>query len=240
MEEHKKKVLILVGVILIFIALIAILMGIIFKDENKNNPSNKPSYEGDSNIISKEIEKLNDEAVFFSLQNTIDDFYTLIKEKDTDSLLNVIDKDYLSVNNISASNLYSKLVSNLQSTSFVLKNVYYNPNSSLTYYFVNGYFTNVSILDDDDFFEYLPNVNYLIIVNKKNNYEIRPLNESINIESFAKSYRIEDRVIQSDKILSINSTSEKNKISIYLNEFMNLMFYDNQRAYGMLDRKSVV
>lgn len=233
MEKHKKKVLILIGVILAFIALIAILLGIIFKDENKDKPSTNNG--STNNNISKTIEELVDDNIFFSLQNVINDYYTMIKNEDTNNLLKILDSDYIKMNNINTNNIYSKLPANLQSTSFVLKSAYYNPNSSITYYFMNGYFTNASILDDDDFSEYLPSINYLITVNNKGNYVIRPLENNIDLKSYANNFDIRDKTIDSNNIFRMNNTSEKNKLSIYLNEFLNLMFYDNERAYNMLD-----
>lgn len=238
MEKHKKKVLILVGVILAFISFLAILFSLLFKDEKDKKPSTEPNGNSSLHVISKEIEKLTDENVFFSLQNTINNYYEMISNKETFKLLNILDSDFIKAENINSVNIYNILGSNLQSVSYVIKNIYYNPNSSITYYFINGYFTNVSILDDDDFSEYIPNLNYLIVVDSDNKYVIKPLDKNIDIKEYAKAYSIIDKDINSNETLVINNTSEKNKLSIYIGEFLNLMFYDSERAYNMLDNET--
>ncbi len=234
MEEHKKKILILVGAIMIVIILLAIILGIVFKEDNENKPSTDPGNVENKNIISKEIEELKSDELFFALQNTINSYYNMLSNKKTDDLLNILDDDFKKEKKITSSNLYSIINSEYETVSFIAKSIYYNPNSSITYYFVNGYLTNLTMMEDD--YQYYPNINFLIVVDEKTNYFcIKPLDNSINVSDYSKSYDIKEKKIINEYLLSSYTMSEKNKLSVYITEFLDLMVYDNNRAYNMLD-----
>ena len=234
MEEHKKKILILVGAIMIAIILLAIILGIVFKEDNENKPSADPGNVENKNIISKEIEELKSDELFFALQNTINSYYNMLSNKKTDDLLKILDDDFRKEKQITSSNLYSIINSEYETVSFIAKSIYYNPNSSITYYFVNGYLTNLTMMEDD--YQYYPNINFLIVVDEKTNYFcIKPLDNSINVSDYSKSYDIKEKKITNEYLLSSYTISEKNKLSVYITEFLDLMVYDNNRAYSMLD-----
>ena len=147
MEEHKKKVLVLIGVILIIIALVAIILGIIFKDEGNKKLPTEPNVGED--VISKDIEELKDERLFFALQNSINSYYNMLANKNTKDLLDILDEDYKKEKQINSSNIYNVINSDYETVSYVAKSIYYNPNSSISYYFINGYLTNVTMMEDD-------------------------------------------------------------------------------------------
>lgn len=233
MEEHKKRVLVLIGIILVIISLIAIILSMLFKDEKENNPST-PGNNPNSYIISKEIEELKDEDTFFTLQNSINSYYNLLSNKNTNELLKILDNDYKNSKNINNGNIYNVINADYETVSYIAKSIYYNPNSSITYYFINGYLTNLTMMEDD--YDYYKNVNFLIIVDEKTKYyNLLPLDNNIDIERFARTYNITKKDITSEKILSSYTMSEKNKLVVYLTEFLDLMVYDNERAYNMLD-----
>ena len=232
MEEHKKKMLIFIGIILIIIAIIAVLLGIIFKDEQDKKTSTEPN--GVQDVISKEIEELKDESLFFALQNSINNYYSMLANKNTNSLLDILDDDFKKEKQINNSNIYNIINSDYETVSYIAKSIYYNPNSSISYYFINGYLTNMTMMEDE--FQYYPSVNFLIVVDNKSRYfVIKPLESNLNIETFAKSYDIKSKNIKSEILLSSYTISEKNKLIVYITEFINLMVYDNKRAYLMLD-----
>lgn len=233
MEEHKKKMLIFIVIILIIIALIAILLGIIFKDE-QNKISTEPNGNGEQDVISKEIEELKDENLFFALQNSINNYYSMLANKNTNSLLDILDDDFKKEKQINSSNIYNIINSDYETVSYIAKSIYYNPNSSISYYFINGYLTNMTMMEDK--FQYYPSINFLIVVDNKNRHMvIKPLENNLNIETFAKNYDIKSKNITSKNFLSSYTISEKNKLIVYITEFINLMVYDNERAYLMLD-----
>lgn len=231
MEKHKKKILILIGVILVLIALIAVLLGLIFKDEKPDEPIKTPTDKVEE--ISKEIEILNDSGEFLGIQLAINNFYELLKNKEIKELLEVLDIDYINEKNITSNNLYTYFNDDYENVFFIAKEIYYNPNSPVTFYFINGYLMGVDMFGESDYYE--SSVNYLIVKNKNNDYVIRPLDNNLNISDIARNYKLRNKEIDSNHVLTTSDISEENKLTIYINEFMSLLVYDNKRAYELLD-----
>lgn len=238
MEKNKKQVLIIIGFILAVIALLAILLSIFLPNDKK--PSDNPEINNNplnENTIKKDITKLEDVNKFFSTQKIINDFYTLLNNRETNKLLKVLDSSYIKSKGITENNLYQNLNSNYEITTYVAKNIYYNPNSSITYYFINGYLINDELMGDNS--ELYENINYLIIVDEiTRNYTINPLDSNIQIESYAKSYSIESKTITNDFRFTSISVTEENKLTTYLSEFLNLLVYDNNKAYNLLETET--
>lgn len=235
MEKHKKKVVTIIGVILIFIAIIAILFSYLFKEDEPSKIKDNPI--PNKNVLSKKIERLEDESAFFSIQKIINDFYLSLVNQDTKNLLNVLDTNYIKERNINASNLYTYLRSDYEMVTFVAKNIYYNPNSSVTYYFVNGYLVDLPFLDED--FTYYGNINFVVIVDESTNqYQIEPIQNSVDISDYAKGYDISEREIKHSISFITNSISVENKLSLYMTDFINLLIYDSNRAYTMLSSEA--
>ncbi|MBQ8902146.1 MAG: hypothetical protein IJY87_03655 [Bacilli bacterium] len=236
MKNNSKKLIIIIVIILGITSIIALYFG--FKSPNDNNQNNNPGGTttnpgtSSSNLINKEISLLTVEDEYLKIQNTINDYYTKLSIKDNAGLYKILEKSYILENNITANNVTDVIYSNYETVNYTAKEIYYNKNSSVTYYFVNGYVFNQTIMEDD--FSYEKNVNYMIIV-KNGYYVIRPLSNQIEIENYAKNYNIKDIDINSKTKLVTTSVSEKNKLITYITEFMNLLILDNERAYNMLD-----
>lgn len=229
MKNNSKKLIIIIVIILGITSIIALYFG--FKSPNDNNQNNNPGTSS-SNLINKEISLLTVEDEYLKIQNTINDYYTKLSIKDNAGLYKILEKSYILENNITANNVTDVIYSNYETVNYTAKEIYYNKNSSVTYYFVNGYVFNQTIMEDD--FSYEKSVNYMIIV-KNSYYVIRPLSNQIEIENYAKNYNIKDIDINSKTKLVTTSVSEKNKLITYITEFMNLLILDNERAYNMLD-----
>ena len=236
MKDNSKKLIIIIVLLLGITSIIALYFG--FKspsDDNKNNnPGGTTTNPGNSssNLINKEISLLTIENEYLNVQNTINDYYTKLAVKDNEGLYKILDETYILENNITKDNVTDVIYSNYETVNYTAKEIYYNKNSSVTYYFVNGYVFNQTIMEDD--FSYEKSVNYMIIV-KNGYYTIRPLSNQIEIENYAKNYDIKDVDINSKTKLVTTSVSEKNKLITYITEFMNLLILDNERAYNMLD-----
>lgn len=239
MKNNSKKLIIIIVIILVITSIIALYFG--FKSPNDNNQNNNPGGTttnpgtSSSNLINKEISLLTVEDEYLKIQNTINDYYTKLSIKDNAGLYKILEKSYILENNITANNVTDVIYSNYETVNYTAKEIYYNKNSSVTYYFVNGYVFNQTIMEDD--FSYEKSVNYMIIV-KNGYYVIRPLSNQIEIENYAKNYNIKDIDINSKTKLVTTSVSEKNKLITYITEFMNLLILDNERAYNMLDDKT--
>lgn len=230
MDKNKKKVIIIIGVILAIISLLAIVLGLILKDEENNKPgSNLPSINNEP-IIKKEIEKLNDDNVFFSLQSLLNNYYLLYSSKNKD-VYDLLENDYKRSLNLTKNNLFEVLENIDGSPSFTPYEIYYNPNSDVTYYFIKGYYLNIPIIGDG---EYKDDISFLVIVNNQNKYVIKPLRNVNDLESYAKNYYIKNIEISNNSNFIKNDISIKNKLILYLTNFQNLLVYDNKKAYGMV------
>ena len=232
MDKHKKKVLIVVAIVLAVIAGIAIILSFFLKDDEPNNPTDNPS---SNQTMNKEIEKLTDELTFFALAQAINDYYYVLSNRQTSKLYSLLDKSYIEEYSVTENNIYQIINADYDSVSYVAKNILYNPNSSTTYYFINGYFIQTSMMEDDA--TYQANVNYLIIKDRDQNYTIRPISND-NMVEYAKNYDLVDVKLNNHNILKSGSISEENKLTLYINEFLNLLFFDMNRAYQMLDTKT--
>ena len=184
MKNNSKKLIIIIVIILGITSIIALYFG--FKSPNDNNQNNNPGGTttnpgtSSSNLINKEISLLTVEDEYLKIQNTINDYYTKLSIKDNAGLYKILEKSYILENNITANNVTDVIYSNYETVNYTAKEIYYNKNSSVTYYFVNGYVFNQTIMEDD--FSYEKSVNYMIIV-KNGYYVIRPLSNQIEIEN---------------------------------------------------------
>ena len=231
-NKAQKKVLIVVAILLIVIAVLAYVLSIVTKPEENHPPvTNDPNEP--SEMIRDDITLLEEEPIFFGVQKIINDYYNFIFEKNTSELLKILDPEYVSRYQINGSNLYEIIGSDYGITSYVAKNIYYNPNSSVTYYFVDGYLTTNSVMGDE--YEFHDSVSFLIIVDESTNqYVLRPI-QATNLLDYANSYDIVDRNIEKGNSFQTIRVTEENKLSTYLNEFITFLIYNPREAYRLLD-----
>ena len=232
MNNGQKKMLIIIGIFLLISSIIAIVLS--FKTANNNKPStNIPNTNNQE--IGYEISKLKNEEMFFNIQNTINDYYINLSNKNNDKLYKILEDEYKKELGITKYNASSKIYSNYETVNYVVTDIYYNKFSYITYYFVSGYLFSSSMVED--YFDYNKNTCFLIIV-KDGEYVLKPLENNINIKNYANNYDIKDVNIKSNEELVKINLSEKNKLSIYINEFLNLLYLDTRQAYDMLDEKT--
>lgn len=234
MDKNTKKILTIVFVIILIISLTAIILGLIIKKEDKKPNNYTPPLK--ENYIAKNIEILNDSDKFFEIQKILNDYYSFLASKNTSLLLKILDSKWLGENNINSGNLFNFINSNYEIVSYTPKTIYYNPKSSITYYFVNGYLYDTDLLNSKH--DYYEDIKYLIIVDASNHYVIRPISSNQDIETYAKNYNLEDYQIDNNYIFSANKISDENKLSIYLNEFFSLLITKPEKAYLLLDEQT--
>lgn len=225
MSKEQKKILIFVGILLAIIALLAIILGILNKNKKEEN---QPSVPEQPEEISKEIVRLEDESYFFGVQQAINEYYELIMEDDSQMVYQMLDKSYISEQGITSSNVLTKINNKYEFPDYYVSEIYYNVDSVVTYFFVQGY-----VLDwKNDNPSISKNVNFLVIL-KGNHYVLQPISTT-SIEDYAKNYDIEKIEIDNSTRFSRASVSEEKKLVTYLSEFINLLRYDPEVAYGKL------
>ena len=237
MDSKKKKILIIAVVILILILFIFYLINNRNSNITVNNPNSNPNYVPNNNEQDYKLVDLTDSNIFFAIQNVINNYYSLLAEKNNQALYKILDNSFKSENNIDEFNASNVIYSNYESVSYTAKEIYYKNINYLTYYFVNGYLFSQSMMGDNLLYD--DNLNFLVIVSN-NSYVIRPLKNVSNILTFATDYKGENISIQSGYNLQELEVKDNKKLEFYLNDFINLMFLDSNRAYQMLDEKMLI
>ena len=225
MSKEQKNILTFVGILLAIIALLAIILGILNKNKKEEN---QPSVPEQPEEISKEIVRLEDESYFFGVQQAINEYYELIMEDETEMIYQMLDKSYILEQGITSSNVLTKINNKYEFPDYYVSEIYYNKDSVITYFFVQGY-----VLDwKNDNPSISKNINFLLILSN-NHYVIRPISTHSILE-YAKNYDIEKIEIDNSTRFSRSNISEEKKIVTYLSEFINLLRYDSEVAYEKL------
>lgn len=241
MEKEQKQVLIVIGVILAIFAILALVISALIKREEKRVNPVEP--EPVTHKMNTEISLYKTENTILSIQSILNNYFELLSRSES-NIINILDEDYIRTNNITEDNVISILNTSyginsseeqmdetqtdtdfVSSIYFIPKKVYSNSNSDTIYYFIDGYIDDSAILD----------VKILIIVTS-NKYVIVPLDKNISdLENYAKNYNIIYKEIKNENSFSRSSDlSEENKITLYINEFKNLLIRNPERAYNML------
>ena len=246
MNKNNKKILIIVIVVILVIT--SILAVILSLGDNKkpnditNNTTENPNSpvnpnpntpdSSDEDVISTNIERLKNAPEFFAIQEAINNFYIVLTNENASEFLGLLENKYVTENNLTESNVLNIIKTTNPLISYQASTIYYNPKSSVTYYFVNGYVVESTIEEGTP--KYIKDVNYLVIVTN-NKYVIRPLGNVADLETYAKNYNKVKIEINNSTKFSKNNVSNDNKVKGYIINFMDLMFYDVNKAYNMLD-----
>ena len=169
---------------------------------------------------------LNDEIIYFSIQNAVRSF---LNEKENEKIYKYLDTDYIKENNITINNVNNLVYSNYSDVFFIAKKIIVREKNDMSYYFINGYTYGFDYLNNQ---LYVNNDNYLIKY-QKSKYNIVPL-KNIDIDEHESNYKLKSKSINNGVVFDITSTNEKNKLATYIAEFLNLLSIDNKRSYDML------
>ena len=231
-NKAQRKVLMIIAILILIIAILAYVLSLFVGDDNPDDPLD-PGSDNPSEVVRDEIVLLEDESVFFSVQNVINQYYNYIFEENTSELFLLLDPEYLDEYGITSNNIYSVIGNDYGITSYMANNIYYNPDSSVTYYFVTGYLTSNSIMGDE--YRYTDSVSFLVIVDETTSYYVlRPI-ETSDLRNYAENYHIVDRNIEEGNRFQVSTYSLENKLTTYLSEFINFLINNPEEAYQLLD-----
>ncbi len=245
-DKGQRNIIIIITIILIIIIILAIYFNsrnnrdIIDVDTGVNNePNNNPNQGSEDNDTINttdngyyRINELNNDGLFFGIQDAINEYYYLLSLKDNTNLYKILDNDYKVANNITNSNASSIIKANYQSVTFTAQKIYYINYSNLVYCFVNGYVVNSAV--NGGKIDYESSVNYILIING-DEFVIVPLSNVSDILEYAKTYKLKNIEINSDYHVNQKNVGIEQKLTTYLNEFRDLLYVDINRAYKMLD-----
>ena len=231
-NKAQKKVLIIIGIVLVLIAILAYTLSLLVTNSEEPATPVEPNPNEPNEIFNDEIERLEDETLFFGVQKVINDYYNYIFEENTTTLLSILDPLYIDENQIMASNIYTIIGSDYGITNYIAKEIYYNPDSSVTYYFISGDLASNSIMQDD--YKFTEDVSFLIIVDESNgSYVLRPI-ETTNLHDYALNYNMVERELRNNNTFSAMDISLENKLSTYLALFINFLIDNPEEAYNIL------
>ncbi len=236
MNSKQKIIIIIIIVILIITSSLAIFLSF---NINNNNPSNDLSQnqnEIPEEKISKEIKLLTNEEWFFGVQDVINNYYTRLESGDNLNVFNLLESKFREDNNLTASNAATELNRFNYTPTFIAEKIYYNPNSSITYFFAQGYTVDTP-MDDGDI-KYYEKINFLVIRDSNNKYVLIPLDDNIDIETYAETYNIEKVYIDNNTSFKTSSLSPRNKTTYYISIFQDLLYLDPKKAYNLLDEET--
>lgn len=159
MKKYKDYIIIIIILSLIFISILVLTS---FNKEDNSIDTKKVTYKLE-----------NDYNNFFTVNGCITKYVEYLSKKDTTNLLEVLDKEYVTANNINIDNIYS-ILPNLEEGmySFNSKMMYRDNGDTVVNYYVYGYLNKEimdSVLNKED--------NYYMVKLDKNNmvYSIKPI-----------------------------------------------------------------
>ena len=121
---------------------------------------------------------------------------------------------------------------NNEELNYIITKILYKTYNNTDYLFIKGY-----TLEYPEFGEvtYQSNVNYVMIL-KGNTYNVYSI-DTTDIDEYAKKFT-NYLELENGKVLNMINHSEKNKLSSYISNFINLLNFDTNEAYNYLQNKN--
>ena len=131
----------------------------------------------DNESINTDVVALADVNRFFTIDSAISKYFSYITLKDGESLLSILDEDYISRNNITTANIY-QFVGNYNSNIKTSLEEAYRVSS---YENIYKYYTKVALKEETLYDSTLQGYNYYIVTINENEltYAIEPISEII-------------------------------------------------------------
>ena len=227
-KSNSLKIIVVIVILLIITSVLAV-----FLSNRENSPADNPPAESENPNIQKNIVRLKEDDSFFALQKIINGLYDNISGQNNKMVYDLLEDNFKNENNLTVENAAQKLNNNYESTNYIAEEIYYNPNSDLTFYFIKGYLVNVPAEEGN--IVYYKDKCYLVILDKKGYYVIKPLEDNLNIQNYANNYNIETMNLNSSNKYIELEIKEKNKLSSYVAIYKRLLYIDTEKAYNMLD-----
>ncbi len=233
-KDNKGK-LIVVGIILIILVFTILIVDFVRK--RPNEPIDEVPEQPVETKFNTEISQLQEESTMWGLQDAINNYYNLLVLYDNDQVYRLLEESYIADNNLTSDNAAIKLNHDYENPQYVIEEGYYNKDSDVTYYFIKGYVI-FSPFEGGEI-TYYDNITFLVIVDSKSHYVIKPLTEIADLEAYAKAYDLQEKTFEGTNLFKKQDTNVKNKIKIYLDNFKTLLSVDSRKAYAMLDENTL-
>lgn len=220
-----KKIRIILVILLIL--LIILIVVLVRKNNKKLGIGEKgPLYEPDTTIT-----KTTNKSFYFVVNECISKYFNYIADNKTNEIYNILDSEYIKQNNITKTNVESKLNKFNKEQTFTIKEIYQ----------VNGveyfkFYTHIEILgNNQDKIELYLGVN---IDFSNCTFNIKPILET-DFESAVKNgvEKEEEKTISAnnDNLFEYKTISQQKMAEIYFEDYKKYMLYDSEYAYQLLD-----
>lgn len=226
--KRKIKILLIMSIIL----LIALLLLVLYINNNSKKEIfiEKPQF-----VEKKELQIVQNRSEYYTILSYINSYINCLNSKDENTIINILDKQYKTDNNITEKNLFDKIKTFSTLKGFTVENMYYEVVNNIGIYYVNGKTSNIRDIDGNIAEELEEEqFNIIVIVDYNNNsYSIIPCDEN----------KIEGKQINTTPIVQ----NEYNKISFvqvtdeqmaqrYYNDIkIKLMNNKTEEIYNLLD-----
>lgn len=142
--ERKKKI---IFILILILLLILLLIFIILLKNSINIQNNREETIGEENIS---LKLLKDNSIFYTISNKVNKYLIDIANKDSESLYNQLDIQYINENNINKNNVLSSIDRYSTRKSFSMEKAYYITKNKVSVYVVSGEIKTDSINETRD------------------------------------------------------------------------------------------
>lgn len=158
---------------------------------------------------------------------------------DKDESVTITSKDFNKLNNNmyftiqSIINDYYEINSNSDNVGYIARNIYYYNKDGYGIYLVSGYLINQDYVDSD--VSFTGNVNYELILDlSKKTYNIKKIDGN-DYALYLDNYYFKGVISVVDGLTYKESNvSVTSKLSMYIGEFINLLYVNSEYAYNLL------
>ena len=224
---NKRKVLI--AIIMVIICIVLALGGLLLvSDISSNKPiENKEEFSIDIN----KIDELKNRNEYYDVSKCVYRYFASIRETDTVSLMDILDKDYINEFNITENNIYKYTLENKSSNlHYYIKDIYYKYNSNITQYVVKCRVLNNTTEEDI----------YLIILfdSVNTSFSVLPVNEKYeDIEELELKSDVTNIEKNEHNTFIYNSIGDETMCKYLLEDYINKVLYFPHDAYNSLDEE---
>ena len=228
---NKKVFGILIAIMIVVLIIILIIIRLIKRDDsgiNYNTVFTEEDQLGDVPII-YEKEKLENSTIFYTVEDCINVYFKTVEEKDTSALLCLLDKEYISKNNITSDNVLNYVDKLNNGDTFIATDMYEARNDNIYIYIVEG-------TKDDG--KYTNNVYYIVKFDDNHlTYNITPLyaNNYSNIEAIDATNSITSIESNTNNKYTYNRIKDEDILTKYMNFYIKLMQENEKKAYDLLN-----
>lgn len=215
----------ILGLIVIIVALV---LGIYFmlSSNKENNAVTQDLNIAEENVLVEYASSWHDVqniSLAYNVEQCIQKFYSLVSEGDVEAVYNSLDKDYISENNISVSNIFNVLKVN-KDAKFVICDVQYLENENITAFRVKGI---------DVFNEGSANRYYVVKVDfLKGTFSIYPMDKS------PENVKLTNTINSAGENVFTNiNLTEEEEAKEYLINFKYQALYNSEALFNNFDKQ---